>query len=114
VTGSLIEESGMQFGPFDVDDCFLIEQSGLYQRIRQGVKISEMAVLNLYNQAVFVAANIEWEIAIEQQPLTADRISPRQFRTGAVSRRDAGTAIALRPTRTVRPIQRLFHFPRHA
>lgn len=45
MTGSLIEESGMQFGPFDVDDCFLIEQSGLYQRIRQGVKISEMAVL---------------------------------------------------------------------
>ncbi len=45
MTEILIEESGMWFGPFDVDDCFAIEQSPLDQRIRQGVKIAEMAVL---------------------------------------------------------------------
>jgi hypothetical protein len=45
VNGTLIEESGMRFGPFDVDDCFRLEESPLYKRIRQGVKIAEMAVL---------------------------------------------------------------------
>jgi hypothetical protein len=45
MTEILIEESGMRFGPFDTDDCFVIEKSALYQRIRQGVKIAEMAVL---------------------------------------------------------------------
>ncbi|MBK5964236.1 hypothetical protein CCR95_09090 [Thiocystis minor] len=45
MTEILLEESGMCFGPFDVDDCFAIEQSPLYQRMRQGVKIAEMAVL---------------------------------------------------------------------
>jgi hypothetical protein len=45
MTEIVIEESGMRFGPFDKDDCFMIEKSPLYQRIRQGVKIAEMAVL---------------------------------------------------------------------
>lgn len=45
MTEIMIEESGMRFGPFDPDDCFVIEKSALYQRIRQGVKIAEIAVL---------------------------------------------------------------------
>ena len=44
MTSVTIEESGMTFGPFPEDDCLHLEQNAIYERIRQGVKIAEMAV----------------------------------------------------------------------
>lgn len=41
----VITESGMLFGPYPEGHCFHVEQSGLYRRIRQGVRIAEMALL---------------------------------------------------------------------
>jgi hypothetical protein len=41
----VIAESGMLFGPYPEGHCFHVEHSGLYRRIRQGVRMAEMALL---------------------------------------------------------------------
>ena len=40
-----IVESGMSFGPYPVDDCFQVEQSQIYARIKAGVQMAEFAVI---------------------------------------------------------------------
>lgn len=40
-----IIESGMSFGPYPADDCFQVEQSQLYARIKTGVQMVEFAVI---------------------------------------------------------------------
>lgn len=45
MTAVVIQESGMSFGPFPREDCLDLEHSELFQRIGQGVKIAEMAVV---------------------------------------------------------------------
>ena len=40
-----IAESGMSFGPYPDDDCFQIEKSQLYARIKTGVHMAEFAVI---------------------------------------------------------------------
>ena len=40
-----VSESGLIFGPFPGGDCFLSEQSELYQRIQHGVAICEFALI---------------------------------------------------------------------
>lgn len=40
-----ISESGMSFGPYPEEDCFQIEQSRLYERIKTGVQMAEFAVI---------------------------------------------------------------------
>jgi hypothetical protein len=38
-------ESEMRFGPFQEENCFRMEQSGLYRRIQDGLKIPEFVLL---------------------------------------------------------------------
>jgi len=40
-----IVESGMTFGPFDSSECFHVETSGAYKKIRPGVKMAEFVWL---------------------------------------------------------------------
>lgn len=40
-----IVESGMSFGPYATDDCFQVEQSALYARIKTNVPMVEFAIL---------------------------------------------------------------------
>jgi hypothetical protein len=40
-----INESDMSFGPYEDDDCFEIESSALYRRIKDGVKMVEFALV---------------------------------------------------------------------
>lgn len=41
----IIIESGMRFGPYPDDDCFELEKSAIYQRIRHGVMMAELALI---------------------------------------------------------------------
>lgn len=45
MTTEPILESGMQFGPFPIGECFYIEQSGCYKKIQDGVKMAEFLLL---------------------------------------------------------------------
>ena len=42
-----ITESGMTFGPFPVDHLFYVEKSEIYQKLQDGVKIAEFALLRM-------------------------------------------------------------------
>lgn len=46
MTTKTIRESGMTFGPYLEDYCFKIEESQIYQRIQQGVKMAEFIWLD--------------------------------------------------------------------
>lgn len=41
----VIRESGMIFGPFEADNCFWIENSTIYRKLQNGVKIAEFLLL---------------------------------------------------------------------
>jgi len=41
----VITESGMNFGPYAPEDCFWLEQSRLYERIKTGVPMIEFAFI---------------------------------------------------------------------
>lgn len=40
-----IDESGMKFGPYPEDHCFVIEKSATYQRVQQDLPIAEFLLL---------------------------------------------------------------------
>lgn len=40
-----INESGMLFGPYEEGTCFYIEESPIYRRIQQGVKVAEFLLI---------------------------------------------------------------------
>ena len=40
-----IVESGMPFGPYDESECFYVEKSDIYQRVREGVSMVEFCLL---------------------------------------------------------------------
>jgi hypothetical protein len=46
MTTEPIIESGMTFGPYPEGDCFYIEKSETYQKIKEGVKIAEFLLLH--------------------------------------------------------------------
>jgi len=46
MTTEPIIESGMKFGPYPEGDCFYIENSATYQKIKEGVKIAEFLLLH--------------------------------------------------------------------
>lgn len=51
-----IEESGMTFGDFLVDDVFRIERSDVYKKIGQGIKTVEFICLQKNDKVCFVEA----------------------------------------------------------
>ncbi len=40
-----INESGMTFGPYPIDNCFYIEKSELYKKLRNGVPMAEFLLI---------------------------------------------------------------------
>ncbi len=48
----IIEESGMKFGPYPESECFYIENSKIYEEIKDNVKMAEFILL--HNKKVFV------------------------------------------------------------
>lgn len=47
MTDVLIQESGMQFGPFSSDCCFIIEKSETYKQLNDRIKMAEFLLLRL-------------------------------------------------------------------
>lgn len=45
MTTQAIVESGMEFGPYPVGQCFHVEQSTCYQKIQKGVQMAEFLLL---------------------------------------------------------------------
>lgn len=45
-----IIESGMTFGPYPVGQCFYIEKSACYQKVREGVQMAEFLLLKELQQ----------------------------------------------------------------
>lgn len=52
MTSEPIIESGMTFGPYPEGDCFYIEKSATYQKIKQGVKIAEFLLLHSQDDSI--------------------------------------------------------------
>ena len=52
MTTEPIIESGMTFGPYPEGDCFYIEKSATYQKIKQGVKIAEFLLLHSQDDSI--------------------------------------------------------------
>lgn len=52
MTTEPIIESGMTFGPYPEGDCFYIEKSETYQKIKQGVKIAEFLLLHSQDDSI--------------------------------------------------------------
>jgi hypothetical protein len=52
MTTEPIIESGMTFGPYPEGDCFYIEKSETYQKIKEGVKIAEFLLLHSQDDSI--------------------------------------------------------------
>ena len=52
MTTEPIIESGMTFGPYPEGDCFYIEKSETYQKIKEGVKIAEFLLLHSQDKSI--------------------------------------------------------------
>ena len=52
MTTEPIIESGMTFGPYPEGDCFYIEKSETYQKIKEGVKIAEFLLLHSQDESI--------------------------------------------------------------
>jgi len=52
MTTEPIIESGMTFGPYPEGDCFPIEKSETYQKIKEGVKIAEFLLLHSQDDSI--------------------------------------------------------------
>ena len=52
MTTEPIIESDMTFGPYPEGDCFYIEKSETYQKIKEGVKIAEFLLLHSQNKSI--------------------------------------------------------------
>ncbi len=50
----IIQESGMNFGPFMDEHCFWIEDSAVYRKLQTGVKIAEFLLLQPDQNSLFV------------------------------------------------------------
>ncbi|MBF0161302.1 MAG: hypothetical protein HQL88_03350 [Magnetococcales bacterium] len=74
MTGPVLSESGMMFGPYEADRCFYIEKSGVYRQIREGVQMAEFLLLRFQ-----AGRPVVWVVEAKSSTPRPERPSFRNF-----------------------------------
>jgi hypothetical protein len=74
MTTQAIVESGMTFGPYPEGQCFYVEQSPCYTRIREGVQIAEFLLLRQQQEGPTV-----WVVEAKSSSPRPDKVNFAAF-----------------------------------